>query len=564
MKKILIEFLILISFCSFGQELTTIRVTVPNKTDEVFIVGNQEVLGNWDPSKIKAHKISDFEREIKLHLTFPAEFKFTRGSWDNEGFTTNFWEGNANFKIENNTQSLFNYTILSWKDQPPKSGNFNYDFDIENHFSKEFNENRTIAIKLPKNYDPNQKYPVIYVLDANTLFKPFLLNIDMLSEKFIDNNGIDYGKDNIPETILVGIFHNNRGYETMPKFNYEKDKNLFLEGSQKLKNYLFNELVPLINSKFSTANYNCIVGHSNTGHFVLNLPLFSNNPFNGIIALSVNSESAFFTKKISEFLKNQSENVFIGYGTTDNGFNELGELLNSQIKNGKLYNSHLKVESFEATHNQLPALANSSGIKFLFNNYKNLNSFLEKSLLSDFTLSNFIENYKKENEKYGVQIDFSRNELFAIAEMAMKKNNQILFRQIIDYSNQQKDKIENHYVFWLSTEIKDYEIADKTIEILTKTKDKNDIALVIINHKMYSDYLLNFKKSPKTALQLYKNMFQNSNDYKLEFAYLYAKIANDNNIELKEAKKKLDFCKRNFKENRVFKEDDLNLLTKLK
>ena len=224
----------------------------------------------------------------------------------------------------------------------------------------------------------------------------------------------------------------------------------------------------------------------------------------------------------------------------------------------------MKVESFEATHNQLPALASSSGIKFLFNNYKNLNTFIEKSLQPDFTLSNFIENYKKENEKYGAQIDFSRDELLAIAEMAMKKNNRKLFRQIIDYSNLQKDKIENHYVFWLAKEIKDYETADKTIEILTKSKDKNDIALVNINHKMYSDYLLNFKKSPKTALQLYKNLFQNSNDYKLEFAYLFAKISNDNNIELKEAKKFLDYCKRNFKENRVFKKDDLNLLTKLK
>lgn len=564
MKKTLTQFLILISFCAFGQELTTIRIMVPNKTDEVFIVGNQDALGNWNPAKIKTQKISDLEREIKLNLTFPAEFKFTRGSWDNEGYSNNFWEENANFKIETNSQRLFNYKILSWKDRTPKSGNFNYDFAIENHFSKEFNENRTIAVKLPNNYNPQKKYPVVYVLDANTLFKPFLLNIDMLSEKFIDDDGIDYGKDNIPETIVIGVFHNKRGYETMPKFNYEKDESLFLEGSQKLKNYLFNELVPLINSKFSTANFNCIVGHSNTGHFVLNLPFFSNNPFNGIIALSVNSESSFFTKKISEYLKTLSENVFVGYGTTDNGFNELGELLNSQIKNGELKNPNLKVESFEATHNQLPALAISSGIKFLFNNYKNLNSFIEKSLQPGFKLSNFIENYKKENEKYGVQIDFSRYELLAIAEMAMKQHNIPLFRQIIDYSNLQKDKIENHYVFWLSKEFKDYETADKTIEILTKTKDKNDIALVNINHKMYSDYLLNLKKSPKTALRLYKNMFQNSNDYKLEFAYLYAKIANDSNIELKEAKKFLNFCKQNFKENRVFKKDDLNLLTKVK
>ena len=53
MKTLLTHIFTLLSFVSFGQELTTIKVLVPNTTDEVFITGNQEALGSWEPNKIK-------------------------------------------------------------------------------------------------------------------------------------------------------------------------------------------------------------------------------------------------------------------------------------------------------------------------------------------------------------------------------------------------------------------------------------------------------------------------------------------------------------------------------
>ncbi|MBC7438761.1 MAG: hypothetical protein H7250_02075 [Flavobacterium sp.] len=47
MKKILLQILILSTIFAFGLEITTIKVVVPNKNDEVFITGNQISLGNW-------------------------------------------------------------------------------------------------------------------------------------------------------------------------------------------------------------------------------------------------------------------------------------------------------------------------------------------------------------------------------------------------------------------------------------------------------------------------------------------------------------------------------------
>jgi predicted alpha/beta superfamily hydrolase len=63
---------------------TKIRLKVQNKTDTIYITGNQKNLGNWNPDKIKMKEISEFEREIVLKLQSPAQFKFTKGNWESE------------------------------------------------------------------------------------------------------------------------------------------------------------------------------------------------------------------------------------------------------------------------------------------------------------------------------------------------------------------------------------------------------------------------------------------------------------------------------------------------
>lgn len=61
-----------------------IKVKTFGKDDVIYISGNQPNLGDWSPGKVKMKKISDFEREIVLTVQSPAQFKFTKGSWDTE------------------------------------------------------------------------------------------------------------------------------------------------------------------------------------------------------------------------------------------------------------------------------------------------------------------------------------------------------------------------------------------------------------------------------------------------------------------------------------------------
>ncbi len=86
----------------------TIKLKVSNKEDTIYITGNQENLGNWNPQKILMHKNSDYEREIKLDLKSPAQFKFTKGNWDTEVIVKGTY---GNIYINPDKKSEFEFEI---------------------------------------------------------------------------------------------------------------------------------------------------------------------------------------------------------------------------------------------------------------------------------------------------------------------------------------------------------------------------------------------------------------------------------------------------------------------
>ncbi|VXB60191.1 Esterase [Flavobacterium sp. 9AF] len=90
----------------------TIKVTVQNKNDEIFIAGNQESLGNWNPSKIQFKYISEKEREIVVKVKFPIEFKLTKGNWESELFTNQTGNMGRNIVINNLKTNILHLKII--------------------------------------------------------------------------------------------------------------------------------------------------------------------------------------------------------------------------------------------------------------------------------------------------------------------------------------------------------------------------------------------------------------------------------------------------------------------
>ena len=95
----------------------TFRIIVPAEEDTVYITGNQPELANWDPKILKLKKISDFERLIILKIHTPAQFKFTRGTWDSEAFIEGI-DGIPNLQLDINKDGESVYKVLHWKDKP--------------------------------------------------------------------------------------------------------------------------------------------------------------------------------------------------------------------------------------------------------------------------------------------------------------------------------------------------------------------------------------------------------------------------------------------------------------
>ncbi len=94
----------------------TFKVIVPDKNDTVYITGNQDPLGNWDPKQVAMKKIADTVREITLKLHSPAQFKFTRGSWETEAIVEDT-DAMSNLRIFPEKADHFGYVITNWKDK---------------------------------------------------------------------------------------------------------------------------------------------------------------------------------------------------------------------------------------------------------------------------------------------------------------------------------------------------------------------------------------------------------------------------------------------------------------
>ena len=127
--------------------------------------------------------------------------------------------------------------------------------------SKALNEDREIYIKLPPNYDSqNREYPVVYVLDGEWNFEYVASYLNYM----FDNNIF-------PEMIVTGVRNVNRNRDYVPRpdsyFDDTGEANTFLK-------FVKNEWVEEIERSFSTNGERIIIGHSFGGVFALH-SLFS-------------------------------------------------------------------------------------------------------------------------------------------------------------------------------------------------------------------------------------------------------------------------------------------------
>jgi len=179
-------------------------------------------------------------------------------------------------------------------------------------------ETRPYWVHLPPNYNPDEKYPVMYLLDARFHFNYTAGYLDILPFD---------GK--IKQTILVAVPNTNRFRDLTPTHSDNgldgKGIEFFAQsgGGEKFLNFIKDELVPQIEKDYSTNDFRILAGHSNSGLFTMFAFLEVPHLFQAFIAVDPTLiwDNEILTKRLEEKIKrppSSKNSIYISSANNEN------------------------------------------------------------------------------------------------------------------------------------------------------------------------------------------------------------------------------------------------------
>lgn len=237
--------------------MLTFKVHVPESTPldaSVFIAGNVEMLGPWDPGKIELGRIGEHLYAITLVLPVDTDlrYKFTRGSWETVEKGSGFEEiPDRELAVVGDADVVV--WVENWRDFAPRREVHTVVGDLRAHFdfpATKLGNKRTILVLLPPGYDdePDRRYPVLYMHDGQNLFDA--------STSYI---GVEWSVDEtltrmiasgqVEPLIVVGIENTiDRAFEYTPA----PDKQRGGGGAKLYADFIVNDLKPFIDRNYRT------------------------------------------------------------------------------------------------------------------------------------------------------------------------------------------------------------------------------------------------------------------------------------------------------------------------
>ncbi|MCA0131702.1 alpha/beta hydrolase-fold protein [Winogradskyella alexanderae] len=529
-KTIVFKLVLLLLGGVFAQEKRTIKVIVPNKTDEVFITGNQESLANWEPGTVKMNKVSDYEREITLDLTYPAEFKFTKGNWNSEGILKQF-NDNPNLKLENDTTTS-DFVIKTWSDNIDAQ-KLGLNYDIRYIHSEYMNTKRLLKIALPMNYDSSKAYPVIYVTDAQSAnFQVTKSYVNALSQTQFNM---------IPECIVVGIYQTQRN-----------DDFYGIHGGKYFTEFLIEEVVPYIDNNYSTSGFNTMVGHSNGAEYNHKIMLNETSPFRGFISMSTwldRKEAVALTSFLNEYNRKTIYYYLANATLDDAGRSNYGIQFENICLSTPNTNFKFIKNTVEGDHQTIVPNSLLDGLKFIFQDYSAVDGY---DTIMDFD-KNYLSNVK---ETYGVDAFYTMEMMGAYWNDIINKKSKEEWEYFVKFVNREKIffgkeldyvNIANGY-FSMDMYAENIKAYNKAIDDIDNCEDLVFYANI---HRPVTSYIKEGKAMECIAfIERARSVLPQ--EYYLGMTYHIAKVALEHKVELQKGKEALSYCKDNYKKNRFF------------
>ncbi len=226
--------------------------------------------------------------------------------------------------------------------------------------SKILDEERTLSIALPEEYESSQKtYPVLYVLDAEgTLTFP-------RSVSTVRNLNT---KGSVTPMIVVGIWNTHRNRDMIPASVPHRPGS---GGSEKFLRFIAEELKPYLKRNYRVSDYSILYGMSNSALFAVYAIFENPGTFTAAIASSpmIGHCSDHMKKKAEEFIgkdRLKGRSLFMVYGTKDSPrvtdyVPDLQDYLASHAPDG----FRSKVEILEG-EGHVPKSSLERGLRFIF------------------------------------------------------------------------------------------------------------------------------------------------------------------------------------------------------
>ena len=270
-------------------------------------------------------------------------------------------------------------------------------------------ETRQLQFYIPENYDPEIKYPLFVVLDADYLF-----DLTVATVKFNSYNNL------MPKSIVVGI---NQGYENLRNAdcNYSDDDGLPKDKGSLFFDFIEKELVPLVAQNYNLAGFKAAIGHGVTANFI-NYYLFKDKPlFDAYINLSpvfapqmmeriADRLNSFKDRKFF-YLANAERNLDVEDKTR---ISTLNDMLKS-IENPKLYYYYSNFDN--ATHYTSASYGLPEALDLIFDLYEPITKEeYEKNVLTyeGPVIEYFIKRQETMKELFGFEKDIPLNDIMAI------------------------------------------------------------------------------------------------------------------------------------------------------
>jgi enterochelin esterase-like enzyme len=239
--------------------VVTFVATVPEETPPLYLAGNLEALGPWQPDGLV---MTGDGRERIARLEVPIgtalEYKFTLGSWEREALgPSGMVMPNFQHKVEGSTElrheiRSFKRPVAAYLDDWQNSGVLGTLIYWRDVASDHLEHTRNVSIWLPPGYDtdPQRRYRVLYMSDGQNLFDPRIASTG--TDWAVDEALTDLvAERSIEPIIVVGVWSTaSRGAEYSP-----------WHGAPKYARFLIDELMPRVNAEFRT-----LIGPQQTVH----------------------------------------------------------------------------------------------------------------------------------------------------------------------------------------------------------------------------------------------------------------------------------------------------------